>query len=201
MKALLLDADGVVLQKGEYFSEKLSREYNTPIENIIPFFKGPYGECQAGEKDLKQEVIPYLEEWGWQGDVDEFLEYWFEDIVINPEIERQIMNFRNKGIACYLASNNEHYRARRIEAVLGDKLDGYFFSADLKVIKDNPDYFKIILERLNLLASEVGFTDNEEKNITAAREKGINAKLFNEGVVAELFDESINQIEFKLKTQ
>jgi putative hydrolase of the HAD superfamily len=200
MKVLLFDADGVVLKKGELFSEKFSREYNIPIEEVMKFFKGPFGACQEGTKDLRGELVPFLESWGWQGSVEDFMDYWFEDVVLDPELLDEIQGYREKGIKCYLASNNEHYRGRKIESVLGDKLDGYFFSADLKLKKGNPDYFRDVLEKLGVEASEVGFVDNEDKNVESAREAGIRAKLFTDGVFEELLSESVLQ-EFKHKIQ
>jgi putative hydrolase of the HAD superfamily len=199
MKALLLDADGVVLKKGEFFSEKFSREHNVPIEEVMKFFKVPFGACQEGTKDLKEVLVPYLNQWGWQGTVEDFLEYWFEDVVVDPEFISQIQEYREKGIMCYLASNNEHYRSREIESVLGNMLDGYFFSADLKIKKESPAYFELILEKLGLSASEVGFVDNEEKNVESAREAGIQAEIFNEGIFDELlFEETLKELKPKI---
>jgi putative hydrolase of the HAD superfamily len=196
MKVLLLDADGVVLKKEEYFSDKFAREYNVSVEKVVEFFKGPFSACQAGTKDLKEELVPYLEEWGWKESVDAFLDYWFQDVVIDSQIEGVLNWCQKQGIKCYMASNNEAYRARKIEAMLGDALDGYFFSADLKVKKDDPTYFTTILKELNLPAEEVGFVDNEQKNIAAAEQVGIRARLFGAEVWSELFPEAQLQ-EFK----
>ncbi len=200
MKVLLFDADGVVLKKGEFFSEKFSREHNVPIEDVLKFFKGPFGACQEGAKDLREELVPFLESWGWQGSVDDFMDYWFEDVVLDQDFLEEIQGYREKGIKCYLASNNEHYRSRKIETILGDMLDGYFFSADLKVKKGNPDYFRAVLEKLNVEPFEVGFVDNEDKNVESAREVGIKAQLFSDVVFNELLSEDVLQ-EFKHKIQ
>ena len=197
---LLLDADGVVLKKGEYFSERFSREYNVPLEEVLMFFKNVYGDCQAGTKDLKQELIPYLRQWNWEGSVDDFLDYWFEDVEINTEIVAIIEEFKQRGISVYLASNNEHYRARAIEEALGNMLDGYFFSADLKVKKTNSEYFSKVAESLGVETSEMNFVDNDERNISAATEAGVNARLFNDKVMKELLEEN-TLTEFKIKNQ
>ena len=197
---LLLDADGVVLKKGEYFSERFSREYNVPLEEVLMFFKNVYGDCQAGTKDLKQELIPYLRQWNWEGSVDDFLDYWFEDVEINTEIVAIIEEFKQRGISVYLASNNEHYRARAIEEALGNMLDGYFFSADLKVKKTNSEYFSKVAESLGVETNEMNFVDNDERNISAATEAGVNARLFNDKVMKELLEENM-LTEFKIKNQ
>jgi putative hydrolase of the HAD superfamily len=186
MKALLLDAGGVVLQKGELFSEQFSREYNVPLEEVVPFFKNELAVCQRGEADLKKVLVPYLEQWGWKGTVDDFLEYWFKDVVLSSGIKELVAECKEKGIACYLASNNESYRARRIEQVLGTLLDGYFFSADLLVKKESPRFFEAVIQKLDIPPSEIGFVDNEEKNVESAKEIGIDARLYTSEILKEL---------------
>jgi FMN phosphatase YigB (HAD superfamily) len=200
MSAVLLDADGVVLIKGEYFSERFSREYNVPLDEVLVFFKNIYGDCQAGTKDLKQEIIPYLRQWNWEGSVDDFLDYWFEDIEINPAAIETISEFKKRSMPVYLASNNEHYRVRAIEEALGSTLDGYFFSADLKVKKSNCEYFNMVAGMLGVETSEMYFVDNDERNINAAMEAGVNARLFSEEALQELLAVS-PMSEFKIKNQ
>lgn len=197
MKAILLDADGVVLQKGEYFSEKFAREYQLPPEEVREFFKGPFSDCQKGTKDLKEELEPYLEKWNWQGTVDDFLDYWFEDVVIDKAIYAFIEKCHDRGIACYLASNNEKYRARVIEKKLGDTLDSYFFSADLEMKKNDPRFFKKVLEELKLSPNDVTFVDNDGENVEVAKELGIAANLYNVDIFAELLNSEIKN-EFKI---
>ncbi len=200
MSVVLLDADGVILKKEGYFSERFSKEYDVPLDEVLPFFKNVYGDCQKGEKDLKQELVPYLNKWNWEGSVDDFLDYWFEDVQISPEALSAINELKQKGVKVYMASNNEHYRARAIEAVLGNTLDGYFFSADLKVKKSNPEYFTKVAGELGVSPSEMSFIDNDEGNVAAAREAGLKAKLFTEESFKELFVES-SVTEFKINNQ
>jgi len=186
MKALLLDADGVVFNKGEYFSERFAREYGVPSEKVVAFFKGPFVLCQKGDADLKVEIKPYLEDWNWSGSVDSFLKYWFEsDCTINDNIKDLISKYRGNGVKCYLASNNEIYRSDFLKDLLQKEniLDGTYFSGYLKVRKENPEFFQKILNDLNTEPSGVYFVDNEEKNVASARSLGINAKLYTEDVL------------------
>ncbi len=193
MKILLLDADGVVLVKGEYFSEKYAREYKLPIEEVVEFFKGPYVECQKGEADLKEVIQPYLQKWAWTGSVEDFLEYWFRsDVVPNETMEKTLAEFRARGIRIYLASNNEKYRAAEIEKVLTELniLDGFYFSSALKVRKEDPSYFTHILKDLAVAPEEVVFVDNEQKNVDSAASVGIEAFLYNEQTLTDLLEKS-----------
>lgn len=188
MKVLLLDADGVVLNKGEYFSERFAREYNVPLESVVDFFKGPFAACQKGEADLKVELKPYLEKWNWQGSADDFLDYWFKsDVVLNPDIEEIVFGLRGQGVKVYLASNNEKYRAQVIEELLKENnlLDGVFFSSQLKVRKEDPDFFNHILKELNVGPGEVAFVDNDQKNVDSAASWGIEARLYSPEILSE----------------
>ena len=189
MKVLLLDADGVVLKKGEYFSEIFARENNLPLDSVVPLFRDMLPLCQEGKRDLKKESETYFPQWNWQGTAEDFLELWFKDIVPDEKIISAIAQLRKNGVACYMASNNEQYRAKRIRETLGNALDGYFFSSDLKFRKANPEFFRLVLETLQVLPAEVMYIDNDQKNIDAALTHGIDAKLYT-GV--EIFKTIIN---------
>lgn len=187
MQALLLDVDGVLLEKGEFFSEKYSREYAVPIETIEPFFKGPLKECQLGKADLKVEISPFLKEWGWKGTADEFLAYWFADMHVSDDAPSILSECADRGIACWVASNNEYYRARAVEQLLGNKLEGYFFSSDLGVKKNDPAFFEEVIRQLNIPASEIGFLDNDSENVEAARETGVRSCMYKRGDYSDFF--------------
>ncbi len=189
MKILLLDADGVVLKKGEYFSERFSREYNVPIADVLEFFKGPFVLCQKGEADLKEELKAYLVKWNWSGTVEDFLNYWFDsDVVLNDGIKETTSNFRDKGVKCYLASNNEAYRAKAISDLLNKEhlLDGVYFSAHLKMRKENPEFFQHILNDLKVEPSEIAFVDNDQKNVDSAASLGISAYRYEPQILNRL---------------
>ena len=191
MKALLLDADGVVLQKGEYFSEKFAREYNVPLAVVVDFFKGPFVACQKGEADLKEEIQPYLDKWNWPGSTDDFLDYWFQsDVVLNSEIKDIVSRFRDAGVKVYLATNNEKYRGKVIEALLKEKnlVDGVYLSARMKVRKEDPEFFKGIIADLGIESRDITFVDNDQRNIDSALSVGIDARLYQSDIFNELIE-------------
>lgn len=189
MKILLLDADGVVLEKGEYFSKKFAHAFSLPEEEVTVFFQNEYGLCQKGELDLKEELLPYLEKWGWSGSVEDFLEYWFSsDVIVNDYLVPAVEELRESGLKCYLASNNEKYRAERIKKVLEEMelLDGYYFSSAIKVKKNEAQFFSHILEDLKAEASDVIYLDNDQVNLEAAKSLGIETYLYSDAVLQDL---------------
>ena len=180
MKAFLFDADGVVLKKHEeLFSVRFAREHGAPLEEVSAFFKNRFRLCQEGKTDLKKELEPLLPTWGWKEGVDAFLDYWFEgDVELNKEVMKAVYEFKKKGVKCYLATDQERYRAEYIQNLLGKEFDGLFFSYKLGRRKSDPRFFEEVLKELELPASEVSYRDDDEKDVEVAKGVGIDARFY-----------------------
>jgi putative hydrolase of the HAD superfamily len=181
IKILLVDADGVALKKSKYFSEIYSQEYNVPAEKIILFFKNEFRDCQLGKADLLDALPSYLKDWGWQGSVDEFIKFWFEsNTIADDAVISKIQELRTRGIKCYLATDQEKYRAGYILDNLGfdKKIDGSFFSFEIGHSKSESEFFQTVLNHLGLNAAEIGYLDDEQENVEVASKLGIQAKLY-----------------------
>ncbi len=189
MKVLLLDADGVLFKSEVLFSTLFAQEHGVPVEEISEFFRGPFAQCQTGEKDMREELPKYLEKWEWSGDLNSFLNYWFEsEFNLDEKISKSVQLFREKGVLCCLASNNEKYRATHLENKLKeiDALDRYYFSWSLKSKKNRPEFFEKIIEELGVAPEEITFVDDEQQNIDIAKSCGIDARLYHDDVLEEL---------------
>lgn len=179
MKILLLDADGVVLKKHGYFSEHFAREYNIPVEDITPFFKNEFRLCQQGKMDVKEVLAEYLPKWEWKKGVDDFLNYWFEtDTHIDEEVFGEVDRIREKGIKCYLATDQEKYRAEYIRNLLREQLDGFFFSCEIGFSKSEPEFFEAVVPKLGIEPAEIVYFDDDEKNVEVAKRLGIDARFY-----------------------
>ncbi len=182
-KAILFDADGVVLKKyKEYFvSQYFSREYNVPDDEINAFFEKDFRTCQRGKLDLKEELVKYLPGWNWPDGVDAFLEYWFTtDATIDSEVMEEVEKIREKGFKCYLASDQEKYRADYIMERLGlkNKFERCFFSYELGYMKSEAEYFKEIFKITGLKPEEFIYFDDDQKNVDVVNSLGINAYFY-----------------------
>lgn len=179
-KVLLLDADGVVLKKyPEYFSERFAREHGVPVEEMREFFKNEFKLCQTGKADAKEEFGKRLPVWGWDKGADAFLDYWFAtDVILDEEVLKVVEEYRNIGIKCYLATDQEQYRGAYLWGLVGTRLDGHFFSHELGATKSQPEFFQQVLEKLNLPASEISYMDDDQQNVDVAKSLGINARFY-----------------------
>ena len=181
IKVLIFDADGVLIN-GDIFSKRFSKEYNIDINKINPFFDGPFKDCLVGKADLKEAIVPYLEEWGWKDGVDSFLEYWFStEHSIDQGLIDYIQEYRKNGIKCVMATNQEKYRAEYMFNKIGfiNSFDKMYVSAHLGHTKTNTQFFeKLVSELTDIKKDEILFWDDDIKNINTAKEFGINAELY-----------------------
>lgn len=179
IKAVLFDADGVVLQKRKkHFSQRLKEDYG--IEAPKSFFESVYPKIRIGQADLKNELAKRMRQWGWQRSADELLIYWFStENKTNNQILNLVKKLRQRGIKCYLASDNSKYRANDVmKNVLGEYFDGGFFSCFLGNTKEEKEFFKKVLKKIGLKPREVLFVDDEKENAEVAKSIGINSFIY-----------------------
>lgn len=179
---LLFDADGVVIPKSAYFSKRYAAKFGLSDEILLPFFKTEFLQCQLGKKDLKEVLPDYLTAWQWSGTVEELVRFWFEDgSAPVAEVMTVVQTMREAGNKCYLATDQEKYRAAYLwnDVNLAKDFDGAFFSCDLGVRKKESAYWEKVLAALgNPDPASVYFWDDEEENVAMAKAAGIDAHFF-----------------------
>jgi putative hydrolase of the HAD superfamily len=181
-KAILFDADGVVLKKQkEYFSVRFAREYGAPLDEVTAFFKNEFRLCQESKLDLKEELAKRLPAWGWNKSVDEYLEYWFtSDVDVDADVMQVVAECRSKGIKCYLATDQEKYRTAYLRKKVGlaEKFDDLLVSCEVGFTKSQVEYFTKAISRLGLLPEEIAYWDDDQKNVDIALSVGIDAHFY-----------------------
>ena len=174
----LFDIDGVYISASEPFSTRYEREKNRP-GMMTTFFRGIFQECLVGKADLKAEATKYLDDWGWEGNVDSFLDKWFsEEAKPNDEVVVIVQELRTAGKPVYLITNQEKYRTDYLVHNLDLKsvADGVYSSSMLGVKKPNPRYYERVLEEIGYQGyfSDVFYIDDDIENIETAKEMGFD---------------------------
>ncbi len=181
IKALLLDVDGVLVVGGT-FSESLARDHGITRETMAPFFRECLPACLLGRADLREELSKYVQGWGWQQSVDDFLRYWFTaEQTVDNQLVLAIQLMRQQGMQCYLATNQEKYRSVYLWNKMGfnKKFDGLFVSSQIGYMKPDTAFYQHILQTLNnILPHEILFWDDNEENVVAASKVGLRAELY-----------------------
>jgi putative hydrolase of the HAD superfamily len=196
-KAILFDADGVVIMPHPYFSKRLQDEFGIPLEKVLPFFLNEFKACAIGKADLKIEIAKYLPEWSWSKPLDELLDIWFlGESTVSEEILDMVDQSRSKEIKCYLVSDNEKYRADYITNEMGLKkhFDGMFFSCNLGCTKSDPRFFEKTMAELKLQPGDIMYWDDDLKNVEIAKAEGIDARFYES---VDLLKASIAEVSVK----
>jgi len=187
IKCILFDADGIIINS-EKFSIQYQKEFGVSNDEMLPFFNGDFQECLVGKADLKELVEPWLSKWKWEGTVDEFLEFWFKaEHKIDEEVAEIIKELKNKGIKCFLATNQEKYRTNYMKEKMCFEglFDHVFSSAEIGFKKPQKEFYEEVLkelkEKYGIDVDEVLFFDDSQGHIDEARKLGIDARLY-EGV-------------------
>ncbi len=182
IKAILFDADGVIINKPKLFSQYLMEEYNVPPDSILSFFENEFQLSVVNQADLKVIIEPYIKKWNWPKSVDELLEYWFKkEHYVDQRIVDLVTALKSRNILCVATSNQEKYRSSYIknEMEFNKFLDAVYTSSDLGVKKPQPEFWQAIYDKIQPMAkSEILVLDDKTANIESARDFGFHAEFY-----------------------
>lgn len=146
--AILFDADGVLIKNKHLFSEWLSQEYGIPIKKMLPFFNGVFKLCGLGKADLKEELAKVVSDWGWQGTVDELVDFWLtKGTEIDTEMQTFVQSLHEQGMPLYLVTHQEKYRGEHLRTLFEGKIfDRVYYSAALGIAKGEKTFWEKVFE-------------------------------------------------------
>lgn len=105
---------------------------------------------------------------------------WQKGLILNNEIIDFIKKIRKNGYRTYILSNAPLDISKYLnQNNLNQYFDGQIISAEEKIIKPNPQIYKLILERFSLEPNECLFLDDKTENIDSAIACGINGYVFD----------------------
>jgi phosphoglycolate phosphatase-like HAD superfamily hydrolase len=177
---VVFDADGMLVV-GERFSERLEKIYGISREVTAPFFEGPLKECQLGKGDLRDVLQEAMAIWGWRGNVDDLMQFWFsvEQQPIETRFKPLVSDLKSVGICLALATNNERYRTEYLrDQAMADWFDVVLGSYQVGFRKPDARYFDALEAHIGPLAN-AWFWDDREANITAVQGRFGRADLYN----------------------
>jgi len=196
IECIAWDFDGV-LNKGVENGRFVWQDLLQPKMGIEPksFARFVFGDdfwpVMRGEKD----VLDHLHDWkahsGYQGDVTDVLQFWFdEDAKPCPDMLGLMDRVRNAGLRQVIATNNEHRRSHYIEHDMGfgARVETVFSSGRMKVAKPDEGYFRHIEDAMGLKPDQMMLVDDYAENIEAAEACGWHVHHFPENGHSALAD-------------
>ena len=185
----MVDVDGVLVNgrpgDGRHFATDLEADLGVSIEKLQAEFFAPHWEAiVTGRVAMLERLVPVLARLAPTLPVERFLAYWFEnDARVDEEIRSALCDYRAAGVRVFLATNQEHLRARYLMETLGlaHDVDGMFYSAALGDRKPGAAFFRLAAERAGAKPADIAFVDDAGVNVEAARKAGWDAVRFEPG--------------------
>jgi putative hydrolase of the HAD superfamily len=117
-------------------------------------------------------------------EVDAILDAVRNSLVEKPETLELIRTLQGRGTPLYCLSNmpGSIYAHLRERHNFWDAFSGIVISGHVQMMKPEPEVFRHLLEKFNLLAEETVFIDDLPTNIESARQVGLHAILFKDAV-------------------
>ncbi|QYA13290.1 HAD-IA family hydrolase [Rhizobium sp. AB2/73] len=189
MKLLMVDVDGVLVHgrpsDGLPLFTYLERDLGLRLDVLQQaFFKTYWVDIVTGRDALEPKLAEVLGRIASHLSARTLIDYWFEnDSRLDHGLLDDLAALRAGGTKMFLATNQEHMRAAYLmdELGLSSRFDGIFYSAALGHQKPAAEFFRLATERVGISASEIGFIDDVEANIEAARHFGWKAMQWTAG--------------------
>ena len=181
---LVLDLDGVVLlghPEGGRWDKHLARDLGIePASLQEHFFTPHFRQIVTGREDLIERLSACWPDLACSSRPQELVDYWFaKDSLIDFDVLRLVDDWRASGREAFLATVQEHQRARYIWDTLGlsQHFDGLAYSADLGAMKPDAEFFRRVQQRLPCRSpDDVLFLDDRLENVEAALGHGWRAR-------------------------
>lgn len=178
IRALMLDVDGVLVtgrpEDGLNWATDLERDLGVSLADLHKeFFAQHWDEIIVGRADLPERLADSLTKIAPHVACDRLIAYWFEkDSRLDSAILDDIAASRSAGLKVWLATNQEHMRARHLMDVLGltKRVDGMFYSAALGCRKPEGRFFRAIEAATGFAPEELLLVDDTPANVDAAKE-------------------------------
>lgn len=193
IKAIVFDIGGVLIGLNldrciRTFQEVLG--YRRITELLDPYHqKGIYGEMEAGNLSadgFRAEVLRESRPGCRPEDVDRCMYSLLEGM--DPDTVETVKALRGR-YPLYLLSNNNPIAMKRILEMFRENglepettFRDQFISSEMKLQKPSREIYEESVRRTGLPAGEILFIDDNETNVAAAREAGMQARLFTPGM-------------------
>jgi putative hydrolase of the HAD superfamily len=174
VSVLLWDADGVLQHPRHEWAPRLDVWGGPGFAEAVFAAELP---ALRGEAPFREVLAQVLVDWPEAtASVDDLLGLW-EQVDGDEEAVRLVRQVAASGVSCVLATNQQDHRKDYLRRVFGydDVFARSFYSCDVGARKPEAAYFERVLEQLGIPAERVGFVDDVEANVEAARQLGIRA--------------------------
>lgn len=184
IRNIILDI-GDVLVKSDYhdfFLKKGCDEITAERLEKATFYSPAWKELDRGILSLPEIIDLFVRN---DPEMESWLRQVFNDmsgfIKAYPYSEEWVNSLKQSGLRVFCLSNISDiiYRDCADDMKFLSIVDGYILSYQEKLIKPNPEIFRLLMKKFDLNANECIFIDDLEPNVDAAKRLGIHGIVFH----------------------
>lgn len=186
---LMLDVDGVVVngrpQDGQFWASDIERDLGIASDQLhAVLFAAHWNDIVTGRKQLMDVLTACMPQLSRSLAPQDFIDYWFEqDSALDETVLAECDELRRRGVRIFLATNQEHLRARHLMDRLGLRghVDGMIYSAQIAARKPERAFFDAAIKQSGAAPDVTLLVDDTEANVDAARQAGWSAAHWSPG--------------------
>lgn len=184
IKALMVDVDGVVVRpRPGGWAANLEADLGLSLERLqADFFAPHWADIAMGRAALADRLAPVLAQIAPHLTCEQLTRYWFEnDADLDHVLLDDLAGYRARGLACHLATVQEHARADYLWTTLGlsARFDDIHHSARHGAGKPDRAYFDAVAAAVGLAPAELLLIDDRAANVEGARAAGWAGELWD----------------------
>jgi putative hydrolase of the HAD superfamily len=172
---VLFDADGVLQHRPGGWETAFEQWLGVRAQDFLEAMFVAEKPAMSDERDAVEILAEVLESWHIDAPAEEvFASVWLRIEPVAASIDL-VHRLRAAGYGVHLGTNQSLRRAAFMRSEVGyDELfDVSCYSAELKVAKPDPDYFRAAAGLIGVPAETVLFIDDLAENVSGAREAGM----------------------------
>ncbi len=180
LKAVIFDLNGIFILS-EKLSVRFEKDFGISITEFLPVLNEIMDKMRApGAGNSFVYWQPYLAKWNISLTEQEFWSYWFKEEKPSKEMLDMAEEIKAKGLKLFLLSNNFSERAVYYAQYdwMDNLIDKAYYSWQTGFVKPDHRAWKQVLEENDLQSEECLYFDDQEKNVIAAQEVGIESFVF-----------------------
>lgn len=189
IRNIIFDMGGVLLRfDRELFLDRLGLEGGDRVLLMNEVFRSlEWAQMDRGsltDEEAAERIRGRLPE-RLHDSVDRLVLHWDEPLLPIPGMYELVEELKGAGYGIYLLSNASYHQHDYWPRLPVSRFfDGKLISADVKLVKPQPEVYRMLLERFSLKAEECFFVDDVNANVEGALCCGIRGAVFHEDVAA-----------------
>lgn len=172
VKAIIFDVDGVIIRSmdsaGRFlWSQNIERDLGITGVSLKNIFSSGWEDVIKGKVDTRKFFENgLLEQGNNKTSVDEFISYWLsQDSNLDTPVLDIVQRLERPA---YLGTNQDSYRSKHLNGLVGYLFDGMFTSWEIGAAKPESAFFEHIENALKLSPKELMLIDDRAENIESA---------------------------------